>query len=224
LNLNGAFNVTNGSTVTLGAGTYTFNGGVSISGSSGSPTTVTLGAGPTTFNGAVSIKGASVTLDAGTYIFVGPAGQFTVDAQATLTGIGVTLMFTDPSGTAYPKITGTPTAMNFQSGATIDLTPPTSGSNQGMLLIGNSNIPLDTAFNLQANAAGVGIQGVMYVPTADFTWGGGPIITGGCTQMIGYRVIMSGNATFDNSNCQTGSSIGGSGPAGLFAPEVTLVK
>jgi Flp pilus assembly protein TadG len=235
--INGDFNIANGSTVTSGAGTYTFtfNGQFNINGSVGNATTVTLGAGNYTFNNLFSISGATVTLGAGTYIFVGPAGQFTVTSNSTLTGIGVTLMFTDPTGLAYSNITGSPTAMNVQSGATINLQPPTSGANAGMLIIGNSNIPLDTAFNLQANAAGTGIEGVIYLPTADFTWGGGPIIAGGCTQMIAYRVIMSGNAAFDNSNCQLGDTSGGGGgigsgggsgtcTSGGLCPPVTLVQ
>jgi hypothetical protein len=186
-------------------------------------------------NGALDINNSTVTLNPGTYIFQGP-GQLTVDSQSTLTintalptgtDRGVTLVFTDPSGTAYPHAPAggnTPTAMNVQSGATLDLVAPTSGSTQGMLIIGDSNIPTDTAFNLQANATGQGIQGVIYLPTADFTWGGGPIITGGCTQMIAYRIIMQGNATFDNSNCNLSGGGGGAGGAKPIGNVVTLVK
>jgi hypothetical protein len=170
-------------------------------------------------------------LGAGTYIFVGPA-QLLVDSQSNLTGNGVTLAFTDPSNATYPKVTGTATAMNFQSGANVLLEAPTSGANQGMLIIGNSNIPADTAFNLQANATTTSctttncIGGIIYVPTGDLTFQGGPILSGGCTQMIAYRVIMSGNASFQNATCSSG---GGSSPtaAGPGPPQpvvITLVK
>jgi hypothetical protein len=216
--LNGQFAIQS-SSVTLGAGTYTLNGTFSIN----THSTVTLGAGTYTFNGSFNINSSTVTLGAGTYIFNG-AVQFTVDSQSTLTGIGVTLAFTDPGSAPYPNGPGgTPTAMNVQSGAIIHLEAPTSGATQGMLIIGNSNIPPDTAFNLQANALGTGIRGVIYLPTADFTWGGGPIMTGGCTQMIAYRITMSGNATFDNSGCDTQGGGGGGGgrPIGNI---VTLVK
>src|SRR5262249_42078461 len=128
----------------------------------------------------------------------------------------------------YPNITGTPTAMNAQSGATINLQAPTSGGPplQGMLIIGNNNIPLDTAFNLQANAAGRRIIRGIYLPTAHFYMGGGGIIAGGCTQMITYRIIMSGNATFDNTNCNLsgGGGGGGGGGAKIIGNIVTLVK
>jgi hypothetical protein len=159
-------------------------------------------------------------LNPGTYVFNG-AVNLTVDGGSSLTGNGVTLVFTDPGGATYPRVTGTPTAMNIQSGATIDLEAPTSGTTQGMLIMGNSNIPFDTAFNLQAGAAGQGIKGVIYVPTGDFTWQGGPILAGGCTQMIAYRVTMAGNAVFNNSNCDLSGGGGGAKPIGNV---VTLVK
>jgi Flp pilus assembly protein TadG len=177
---------------------------------------------PGTFDGSISVAtNSSLTLNPGVYIFNGPV-NLTVDAQSSLTGEGVTLVFTDPGGATYPRVTGTPTALNIQSGAMVDLQAPTSGATQGMLIIGDTNIPLDTAFNLQANAAGTGISGVIYIPTGDFTWGGGPILAGGCTQMIAYRVIMSGNAVFDNSNCDL--SGGGGGGAKPIGNVVTLVK
>jgi hypothetical protein len=132
-------------------------------------------------------------------------------------------VFTDPSGATYPNPNGNgttnPTAMNFQSGANVNLQAPTSGAYQGMLIIGNSNIPTDTAFNLQANAAATScnpvngitncISGVIYLPAGDFTFGGGPILTGGCTQMIAYRIDMAGNATFNNTNCNLTGGGGG---------------
>jgi hypothetical protein len=92
-----------------------------------------------------------------------------------------------------------------------------------MLIIGDSNIPLDTRFNIGANGTGSGIQGVIYLPTGDFNWQGTPIISGGCTQMITYRAFMNGNATFSNSGCalSTGGSGGGAKPIGNV---VTLVK
>jgi Flp pilus assembly protein TadG len=212
--LNSDFNISLGSTVTLGAGTYTFNGNVTITGpNSGSNTNVTLGAG--------------------TYIFVGP-GQFSVDAHSTLTGKGVTLEFTDPGGVAYPS-GANPTAMSISSGADILLEAPTSGATlgvPGMMIIGNNNIPLDTKFNLQANGTGSCtnastsncIGGVIYLPTADFTWQGGPVLTGGCTQMIAYRLIMNGNAVFNNSNCQLGGGGGGGASRPPIGNRVTLVK
>jgi Flp pilus assembly protein TadG len=203
-----------------------------VKGTGSTPAVVTLNPG-TYCTGGINIKNANVTLNPGIYILDGPV-QFIVDSTATLTGKGVTLVFTDPGSAAYPNAPGsgnTPTAMNIISGATVNLQAPTSGATQGMLIIGDSNIPIDTAFNYQANAAGTSCDntstictgGVIYVPTGDFTWQGGPILTGGCTQMIAYRLTMAGNATFNNSNCNL-SGGGGGGGAKPIGNVVTLVQ
>jgi hypothetical protein len=119
--------------------------------------------------GGIDIKNANVTLNPGIYVLVG--SQFQVEANGILTVSttsapgGVTLVFTDPGGTPYPNANGNPTAMVVDSNATVNqLSAPTSGTTQGILIIGDSNIPLDTVFNLRANAAGVGVQGLVYVP------------------------------------------------------------
>jgi Flp pilus assembly protein TadG len=203
---------------------------------SGVGVTATLNPG-TYCNGISATVHASVTLSPGTYVFdtttstSSSASTLIVDSQSTLTGQGVTLMFTDPGGATYPKSQGTPSAMNISSGATIDLEAPTSGTYQGMLILSDSSIPTDTAFNLQANGTASSctsgssncVGGVIYLPTADFTWQGGPILTGGCTQMIAYRVIMQGNAAFNNSGCNV-SGGGGGGGTKPIGNVVTLVQ
>jgi hypothetical protein len=195
--------------------------------------TATLNPG-TYCTGGISVTNhATVTLNPGTYILNGPV-QLIVDSQSALTGTGVTLVFTDPGGAAYPHGQGggnSAVALDISSGANINLQAPAANATSGipgMLIIGNSNIPTDTVFNLQANATASSctstncIGGVIYVPTGDFTWQGGPILAGGCTQMIAYRVTMAGNAVFNNSNCDLPG--GGGGGAKPIGNVVTLVK
>jgi Flp pilus assembly protein TadG len=184
---------------------------------------------PGTFDGNISVNtGSSLTLNPGTYIFNGPV-QLSVTSGSSLTGTGVTLVFTDPSGAAYPHGQGagnTPTAMDISSGANVLLEAPTSGAEQGMLIIGNSNIPTTTAFNLQANGSATScstnncIGGIIYLPTANFTWQGGPILSGGCTQMIAYTLTLQGSATFTNGSCP---SNGGGSPRAGGPPGQTVV-
>src|SRR5262249_15566736 len=116
--------------------------------------TATLNPG-TYCTGGISVTNhATVTLNPGIYILNGPV-QFIVDSQSTLTGTGVTLVFTDPGGAAYPHGQGggnSAVALDISSGANINLLAPTSGPTEGMLILGNSNVPTDTVFNLQANA------------------------------------------------------------------------
>ena len=142
-------------------------------------------------------------------------------------------MFTDPSGAAYPNGQGTgniPTALDISSQANVNLTAPTSGANQGLLIIGNTNIPTGTAFNLQAGGTATSctatncVGGLIYVPTGAFSWQGGPILSGGCTQMVAYTITLQGNAQFNNSACNVSSTGGGGGPLKPIGNIVTLVK
>jgi hypothetical protein len=83
----------------------------------------------------------------------------------------------------------------------------------GMLILGDTNMPTSTNFTLWANGVGsTGISGVIYLPDGNFTWGGGPILAGGCTQMIAYQLTLQGNAVFSNSDCDLSGNV------------VTLVK
>jgi Flp pilus assembly protein TadG len=165
---------------------------------------------------------ASVTLNPGTYIL---KNSQLIVMGSTLTGKGVTLVFTDPGGAAYPNGPGgsPTTAMNI-SGATIDLEAPASGATlgiPGMLILGDTNMPTSTNFTLSANGGSTGISGVIYLPDGNF-WGGGPIIAGGCTQMIAYKVTLQRDAIFNNSNCDLSAS--GGGGAKPIGNVVTLVK
>jgi Flp pilus assembly protein TadG len=177
---------------------------------------------PGTYCNPISCTGScpSVTLNPGTYILKN--SQLIVQQGAALTGNGVTLVFTDPGGAAYPNGS---TAMDIRkgAGATINLQAPAADATlgiPGMLILGDTNMPTSTNFTLSAN--GVGISGVIYLPDGNFTWGGGPIIAGGCTQMIAYRVTLEGDAIFNNSNCDL--SGGGGGGAKPIGNVVTLVK
>jgi hypothetical protein len=206
---------------------------------SGVGVTATLNPG-TYCNGISATDHASVTLNPGTYIFdsttstSSSASTLIVTSGGSLSGNGVTLVFTDPGGATYPKAQGTPSAMNISSTGNINLEAPAADATlgvPGMLILGDTNIPTDTAFNLQANGTATSctsggtncVGGVIYLPTADFTWQGGPILTGGCTQMIAYRVIMQGSAAFNNSGCNV-SGGGGGGGAKPIGNVVTLVQ
>jgi Putative Flp pilus-assembly TadE/G-like len=181
-------------------------------------------------NGGINVSvHSSVTLSPGLYVFDNSALQ--VDAGSSITGKGVTLVFIDSSGsqTIYPKNQGQYTAMNITSGAIVDLEAPDSspsGTPPGipdMLILADPNIPSSVNFDLWANGTGsTGISGVIYAPSANFVWGGGPILTGGCTQMIAYTISLQGNASFHNSGCD---DLGGGGngvkPIGSV---VTLVE
>lgn len=187
--------------------------------------TATLSPGTYCTGGINITNGANVTLNPGTYIL--DASQFSVDSQSTLTGKGVTLVFADPGGKQYKSPPDQ--AMNIQSGATVDLEAPAADATlgvPGMLILGDTNMPTTTTFDLIANSTS-SISGVVYLPNGNFNWGGAPILAGGCTQMVAFTINLQGNATFDNTACNFPSGGGGGGGGGGIKPigsVVTLVR
>ena len=195
-------------------------------------TTTTLQPGTYCAGGINVTNGANVTLSPGTYILENTtpwssndAAQFIVDSQSTITGKGVTLVFTDPNGAKYK--TPNDVAMNIASGATADLEAPALTATlgvPGMLILGDTNMPTSSTFSLWANSSSL-ISGVIYLPNGNFNWGGAPIATGGCTQMVAYTINLQGNATFSNTGCDLpgggGTGSGGPKPIGSI---VTLVR
>jgi len=176
-------------------------------------------------NPALEIKGASVTMNPGTYIFNG--GSFNVVSGGSLTGIGVTLVFTDNTPPRYDYKQSK--AMDIHANAQMNLQAPAAGATlgiAGMLILGDNAMPTTTEFNFWSNSSttlGGGTSGVIYVPKGIFGWGGGPIVSGGCTQMIAYKVTLQGNAIFNNSGCDL-SGGGGGGGVKPIGNVVTLVK
>jgi Flp pilus assembly protein TadG len=194
--------------------------------------TTTLQPGTYCAGGISATNFANVTLAPGTYILENAtpwsnnnAAQFTVDQHSILTGHGVTLVFTDPGGNQYK--TPPDQAMNIQSGATVDLRAPAANATlgiPGMLIIGATNMPTTTTFDLIANSSSL-ISGVIYLPHGNFNWGGAPILSGGCTEMLAYTINLQGNAIFNNTGCQfpTGGG-GGGGGINPIGSVVTLVN
>ena len=77
--------------------------------------------------GGINLDKADVTLNPGTYILNGPVQLIVKDA--TLTGNGVTLVFTDTGNPSspYPSVPGqgnAPTAMSISPLATVNLQAP----------------------------------------------------------------------------------------------------
>jgi hypothetical protein len=72
-------------------------------------------------------------LDPGIYYL--DQGSFTVNGGATITGTGVTLVFTSSTGSNYATA-------NINGGATVSLTAPTSGPLAGIAFYGDPNMPV----------------------------------------------------------------------------------
>jgi hypothetical protein len=139
--------------------------------------------------------GASVTLNPGIYYLDG--GSLDVSGGATLTGNGVTLVFTSSTGQNYATAT-------INGGATINLTAPTSGQTQGIVLFGDRNMPTGTGFKFNGGASQY-FGGAIYIPKGAVDFAGGANTSTGCTQLIGDTLTFTGNSNL-SINC-SGSKI-----------------
>lgn len=145
--------------------------------------TVTLS--PGVFCGGLQLNaGANVTLQPGVYIM--NHGDLKISGGATLTGSGVTIVFTSSTGYSYAGAT-------INGGAIVNLTAPTSGATKGIVFFGDRNAPLGTSFKFNGGSGQV-VGGAVYVPRGNLQYAGGATATTQCTQLIGDTVTFTGNS------------------------------
>jgi Flp pilus assembly protein TadG len=147
--------------------------------------TVTLS--PGVFCNGLSLNaGANVTLQPGTYYI--DRGGLSVNGGATLTGDGVTLVFTSSTGNNYANAT-------INGGATVNLTAPTTGPTAGIVIFGDRNMSEGTSFKFNGGASQV-FSGAIYVPEAAAQFAGGANTSKACTQLVANTITFTGNANF----------------------------
>lgn len=156
---------------------------------------------PGVYCGGIKVNaGANLTLNPGTYIIDG--GGFDVNGNSSVTGAGVTLVFTSSSESKYASAT-------INGGANVNLTAPTSGSLAGIVMFGDQNMTTGTAFKFNGGSSQT-FEGAVYLPKADVTYTGGNDTANGCTQIIADTIKFSGNANVAVNCSNTGiSAIGG---------------
>ena len=129
---------------------------------------------------------ARVTLNPGIYYI--DHGDFSMNGGATLTGTGITLIFTSSTMSHWPKVT-------INGGATVNLTPPTTGPTAGIVMFADRNIPVGTTFKFNGGASQY-IGGAVYIPTGDVTYAGGASTSASCTKLIADTITFTGNSNF----------------------------
>ena len=144
-------------------------------------------------NGFRLNAGANVTMSPGIYYM--DRGSFAINGGATLTGNGVTIVFTSSTGNNYATA-----AIN--GGATLNLTAMTTGPTAGIALFGDRNMPNDLAFSFSGGSTQV-INGAIYVPKGDVSFAGGGNTNTGCMQLVARTITFTGSSNFA-LNC-TGS-------------------
>jgi Flp pilus assembly protein TadG len=145
---------------------------------------------PGCYSGSITINaGATLNLDPGIYYLDG--ANLSVAGNATITGTGVTLVFTG-SGSNW----GT---ASIGSNAIVNLTAPTSGATQGIVMYGDRKMPVGTAFNLTGGGT-QNFAGAIYLPKADLSFSGGNGTGTSCTKVIADTLTFTGSSNLQ-VNC-----------------------
>ncbi|WP_245315788.1 TadE/TadG family type IV pilus assembly protein [Bradyrhizobium neotropicale] len=161
---------------------------------------------PGCYAGSVTVNaGATLNLDPGIYYLDG--ANLSVAGNATITGNGVTLVFTG-SGSNW----GT---ASIGSNATINLTAPTTGSTKGIVMYGDRNMPAGTAFNLTGGST-QNFGGAIYLPKANLSFSGGNGTSTSCTKIIADTLTFTGTSNLQVNCSALGTATIGSQTAQLI--------
>jgi hypothetical protein len=164
---------------------------------------------PGVYCGGMSLNaGANVTLNPGIYYL--DQGSLQVNGGATLTGTGVTIVFTSSTGSDYATAT-------INGGATITLSAPLPSSGlatAGIAMFADRNMPVGTSFKFEGGAT-QDIEGALYLPKGDVSFAGGAGTSTSCTQLVGDTITFTGNSNFAVNCTGYGTKPLGSGIAKL---------
>ncbi|MBB4370095.1 Flp pilus assembly protein TadG [Bradyrhizobium sp. cir1] len=161
---------------------------------------------PGCYMGSITVNaGAVLNLSPGVYYLDG--ANLSVAGNATITGSGVTLVFTG-SGSDW----GT---ASIGSNATVNLTAPTSGPTKGIVMYGDRNMPAGTAFNLTGGST-QNFGGAIYLPKANLSFSGGNGTSTSCTKIIADTLTFSGTSNLQVDCTALGTATIGSQTAQLI--------
>ena len=130
--------------------------------------------------------GAEVELSSGYYIF--DCGNIVINANAKFTGENVVLFLTGGA------------TLTFNGGATIQLSAPTTGIYEGILVFGDRDDNVTHKINGNSSS---NYNGAIYTSGAHLLYNGSSSIKGGCVQLVSDTIRIDGNTTL-NADC-TGS-------------------
>jgi Flp pilus assembly protein TadG len=182
----------------------------------GNTTKLDLGGGtytiyPGVYCGGIGIKsGGSLTLQPGVYVIrgggFGGGGSIVVQNNGTqFLGSGVMFYLTCPTGPCTSA--GTFSAhINIQSGATVNLTAPTSGQYKGMLFYQDKFLKTTTTQNVFQSGSTSYYDGVFYFPTQELHFQSGSGTTTGIKAvLIAYAIDAESGTVITFNSIPTNS-------------------
>jgi hypothetical protein len=134
----------------------------------------------------------------GTYFIDGRnGGGFDIGAQAVLNGSGVTIVLTNSDFTSSSS-SGTSAGVKINGGATLNLTAPTSGTYQGVLLYQDRRTTaMSDTIQINGNSSSR-LRGAIYIPKNGLLFNGTSGMDIDCLQMVGYRITFTGTSDIRN--------------------------
>jgi hypothetical protein len=142
---------------------------------------------PGVYCGGIGVNaGATLTLQPGIYYLDG--GKFTVNGGATVTGVGVTLVFTSKNRNDFATA-------SINGNAIVDLRAPKTGPTAGIVIFGDRRIPINSPFKFNGGSTQY-LGGAIYVPSGAVDFAGGAGTSTSCTQLIANSVTFTGNSAF----------------------------
>jgi Flp pilus assembly protein TadG len=135
-------------------------------------------------NGLTVNAGANLTLNPGVYYI--DRGTFSANGGATVSGQGVTIIFTSSTGNNWANLT-------INGNAVVNLTAPIGGPTAGIVIFGDPKMAVGTPFKLNGGSSQV-FGGAIYVPAGAVNYSGGAGTSTSCTQIIGDTVAFTGNS------------------------------
>lgn len=128
---------------------------------------------------------ANVTLNPGTYYVHG--GEFRINGNTTVVGNGVTIVLT---GTGSSVAT-----MDVNGSAHLDLTAPSSGQYEGMLIYQDRDASTSGVNKINGNSVN-DLKGSIYVPNQSVEFSGNSSSSSSCLRLVSRLVTFSGNSGF----------------------------
>jgi Flp pilus assembly protein TadG len=151
-------------------------------------TSVSATISPGVYCGGISVNGGSshLTINPGTYIING--GSFNVSA-GSVSGSGVTIVLTNKTGTWG--------IVNVSGGGTLNLSAPSSGTMQGVVIFMDPNAPSQT--NYISGGSNLSIVGSVDLPSQILNFSGGSSTGTSCLQLIAASFVFSGGSSLGRS-------------------------
>jgi Flp pilus assembly protein TadG len=142
----------------------------------------TVSLNPGTYCGNFNFNGTgTVKLAAGTYIFNGT--NWNINSGWTITGTGVTFYFVNSS--SY---------VQFNSGVTVSLTAPTSGTYANVLMFEPDGLSTSSFAIDGASSSGHALQGLVYLPSRNITFNSTYSGTADAFTLVVNQLIFDSNS------------------------------